>query len=337
MKCNFIQSQKMSLKIIKAGLLDTIQDQGRYGFQHLGVNPSGAMDVFSSKLANSLLGNELLTPVIEMHFPAPEILFEEPVIICISGADFSPVINHHSIPINQPVLVNKNTLLQFERIKSGARSYLSILGGLTIEKWLEGYSTNLKAEAGGWKGRKLLRGDTLFFMKEFDYSPLLLNSDFFTLRWSAKGINKRPTNKLRFIKGHEWGWLEDEPEELLTENFCITKDSDRMAYRLKGKDVRARKEQLISSAVAFGTIQLLPNGQLIILMADHQTTGGYPRIGHIISADLPILAQMGPGDDLSFELVDLNTAEVEMREQANYLLHLQTICRSKIENLYATL
>lgn len=317
--------------------MDTIQDQGRYGFQHLGVNPSGAMDIFSSRLANSLLGNDLLTPVIEMHFPAPEILFEQPAIICITGADLSPVINQKSIPINQPVLVNRNTLLKFERLRSGARCYLSILHGLKLEKWLDSYSTNLKAQAGGWQGRKLQKGDKLFFNNEFEFSSLIGNNDFISLKWSANGFDERPGNELRFIKGNEWDWLKDDSADLLCEKFLITKDSDRMAYRLNGKDLKAKKGQLISSAVTFGTMQLLPNGQMIILMADHQTTGGYPRIGHLISADLPILAQLVPGDKISFRPVDLGTAETEMIEQANYLQHLQTTCKFKIENLYANL
>src|SRR4051794_1315160 len=108
----------MSLKIIKQGILDTIQDQGRFGFQHYGINPSGAMDRFSANLANCILGKEMNAPLVEIHFPGPSILFEEATIICITGADFSPVINHSSIDLNQPVVVNKNAILEFKQPKT---------------------------------------------------------------------------------------------------------------------------------------------------------------------------------------------------------------------------
>jgi antagonist of KipI len=110
----------MSLQIIKSGLLDTVQDQGRYGYQHLGINPGGVMDRFSAQLSNALLGKELNSPVIEIHFPSPLILFEKKTVICITGANFSPTINKKENPINQPKSVNKNNLLKFEKILSGA-------------------------------------------------------------------------------------------------------------------------------------------------------------------------------------------------------------------------
>ena len=327
----------MSLKIIKPGLLDTIQDNGRYGFQHVGINPSGVMDSFSSALANALLGNDLPAPVLEIHFPASEILFESSALICITGADLSPVVNQKSIPVNQPVLVNKGVVLKFEKIYSGARCYLAILQGYKLEKWMGSYSTNLKAAAGGWKGRKLLKGDSLFFNYEYNFSFLLGDKDFLAMKWRAEGFNKKKENVIRFIKGNEWSWLEDRMGQSLKKNFLITTDSDRMAYRLKGEAVKVATGELISSAVTYGTMQLLPDGQMIILMADHQTTGGYPRIGHIISADLPVLAQLLPGESISFTFSDLLTAEKELKEQATYLNHLQTACRFKTDNLYATL
>src|SRR5688572_33257712 len=109
----------MSLQIIKSGLLDTIQDQGRYAYQYLGINPGGVMDRFSAQLSNALLGKDLNSPVIEIHFPSPLISFEKRTIICITGADFSPTINKKKIPIDQPIAVNKNNLLQFEKMRSG--------------------------------------------------------------------------------------------------------------------------------------------------------------------------------------------------------------------------
>src|SRR5690348_5327335 len=135
----------MSLKIIKAGLLDTVQDLGRHGFGHQGINPSGAMDRFSASLGNALLGKELNAPVIEMHFPAAKIHFQTEAVICLAGADFTPLIDGNEIHIHQPVAVNKNAVLSFTRIRNGARCYLALLNELRIESWLNSYSTNLKA------------------------------------------------------------------------------------------------------------------------------------------------------------------------------------------------
>lgn len=325
----------MSLQIIKQGLLDTIQDQGRYGYQHLGINPGGAMDRFSSKLANALLGN-VNAPVFEMHFPSCEILFEEETIICITGADFTPTINKKKIRIDQPVAINKKSKLRFEKKLSGARCYLSVMHELDLNKWMNSYSTNLVAAAGGYKGRSLKKGDTLNFKKNIDYKYLSEKKDFAFLPWKA-GTTIHSKKAIRFIKGNEWDWLTDDAINNFTEtNFKIKNNSNRMGYHLEGCSLKMKKEmQLISSAVTFGTIQLLPEGQLIILMADHQTTGGYPRIGHVINADLPMLAQSNPGDEITFSEVEIVIAENEFLHQQNALLKIQTASKFKMEKYVA--
>lgn len=288
----------MSLKIIKAGIFDTIQDLGKYGYQHLGINPGGAMDKFSASLANALLGKELNSPVIEMHFPAPQILFQDDCIICLAGADFSPAINGNKIPIHQPVAVKRNSVLLFERLKTGARCYVAFLNELAIKKWLNSYSTNTKAEAGGYKGRRLIKDDVLNF-SSITMQPL--HEDFILLPWSYHH-SVTPSNNIEFIPGHEWNWLTTKSQtDFLNNSFVITPSSDRMGYRLHGNALEQKHhEQLVSSAVNFGTVQLLPGGQLIVLMADHQTTGGYPRIAHITSTHLSKLAQMKPNEEIKF-------------------------------------
>ena len=324
----------MSLKIIKNGILDTIQDCGRYGFQHLGINPGGAMDLFSAQLNNSLLGKNLDSPVIEIHFPASQILFERETIICITGANFSPGINHQNIPLDQPVAINKNSVLQFKKMETGAWCYLSVLHEIELDKWLNSYSTNLKAAAGGWHGRPLQKGDTLNFKNIFSCEHLVRNKDFSLLPWRANRKNKNGT-EIRFIPGNEWDWLSEEAKNTFQEgNFQISNKSDRMGYRLTGKELKLKEnKQLVSSAVTFGTIQLLPDGQLIVLMADHQTTGGYPRAGHVISVDLPLMSQKKPGDKIILCAVERYIAEQELIEQQNYLQQLQTTCKFKMENL----
>jgi antagonist of KipI len=324
----------MSLQIIKAGLLDTIQDQGRYGYQHLGINPGGAMDRYSAQLSNALLGKDLNSPVIEMHFPSSEVVFKKETIICITGADFTPTINRKKIPVNQPVAVNKNTELRFEKKISGARCYLSFLHDLYLDKWLNSYSTNLIANVGGFKGRALQKGDKLDFKNIFEIKYLLKEKDFTVLPWKATG-SIHSKKEIRFIKGNEWAWLTDESIKLFVEkNYKILNNSNRMGNRLEGNALKVKEDkQLISSGVTFGTIQLLPDGQLIVLMADHQTTGGYPRIGHVINADLPLLAQHNPGDEIKFSQVEYAVAEQEFIQQQRELLHMQTASKFKIENI----
>ncbi len=321
----------MSLEVTRAGILDTIQDGGRHGYQHLGINPGGAMDRFSAQLSNALMGKDLNAPVIEMHFPAAGFLFKKSTIICLAGADFSAFINDEPIPIHQPVYVKEGSLLGFKNKKCGARCYLSIVHEMQIEKWLGSYSTNIKAEAGGWHDRQLKAGDKIGLtdMKLFNQK----NIRNLLLPWKTDGIKKSFTTRLNVLVGNEWNWLTDISQHSFLQNdFQISINADRMGYRLTGKKIKTKEEKsLLSSAVNFGTIQLLPDGQLIVLMADHQTTGGYARVAHIISADLPLLAQANPNEIINFHLTDLETAQKKMRQQQKHLQEIEDACKLKME------
>lgn len=323
----------MSLQIIKAGLHDTVQDLGRYGYQHLGINTSGAMDRFSASLANALLGKELNAPVTEMHFPAPVILFQSSTIICLSGADFTPTINNKAVPLHQPIIVHSNCILEFKKHRRGARCYLTTLQNFSIEKWLGSYSTNLKAMVGGYNGRRLLKGDVIEFENcsvSLAKSKLVEN-----LPWQYHET-VIASNDIEFIPGPEWEWLtKDAQTSFLNNGFVITPASDRMGYRLQSEALQQHKtESLVSSPVNFGTVQLLPNGGLIILMADAQTTGGYPRIAAVISVHLSKLAQMNPGATIRFAMTNVEEAEKKFVAQQAYLLTLQNTCRVKMQNRF---
>ncbi len=335
MKQNFFQLQKMSLKIIKPGISDTIQDEGRFGFQSSGINPGGVMDRFSAQLANCLLGKEINAPVIEIHFPASILLFEEATIICITGADFYPVIDNAAIHLNQPVIVNKNAFLEFKKLKTGTRCYLAVLQEFSLKKWLNSYSTNLKAQAGGYDGRALRREDVLHYFKNEAINKYLQGKSFVVLPYKAEPFTKTVTERIELIPGNEWNWLTEKSQQVFqSKSFKISAVADRMGYRLTGNPLKIKEQkQLVSSAVSFGTLQLLPNGQLIVLMADHQTTGGYPRLGHVISAHLPALAQMKPNDAFTFRIVDIKTAEQKLLKQHQYLLSVQYASAFKIEKI----
>lgn len=288
-------------------MFTTIQDLGRSGYRAMGISPGGAMDHFAASVANYLVGNDKKQPVIEMHFPAPEILFEEDALISITGADFNAFVDDQPIAPWKPHCIKRNEKLRFKKYLKGARSYLAIDGGMASGEWLNSFSTNTKVKAGGHMGRPLAKEDIIFV------NPAIVSKAFTNFPDFSKEIDTvyQPENIIRCIAGPEWNLLNDAAKQTFTNMlFSITPQSDRMGFRLNGMDILLdHPVQLISSAVDSGTIQLLPNGQLILLMADHQTTGGYPRIANVISADLPKLAQATVHSQLQFELTGIENAE----------------------------
>ena len=324
----------MAFSIIKPGLLDTIQDLGRHGFGNWGVNPGGAMDIYAAQVANLLVGNDQHEAVIEIHFPGPQILFEQNTLIAITGADFSPTVNDEVIPRWQPVVVRKNTVLHFPSLVQGGRCYLSVHGGYCLKKWLNSYSTSLKAGV----GMQLKKGDELPFNESTIYFAGLLKeaNDFEILPWrvNTEKIYAYP-HEIGVLPGHEWACLSDAAHASFVEdNYLIHPSSDRMGYQLSGAPLAMqRSAELVSSAVSFGTIQLLPSGQLIVLMADHQTTGGYPRIAHVVSAHLPKLAQLRPSDTIQFKLMDLESAEQLLVLRQKELHILQRSCMDHLNEM----
>lgn len=326
----------MSLKIIKAGIADSVQDSGRYGNMHLGINVNGAMDRVSAALANALLGKTAREPVIEIHFPASLILFEKPTIICISGADFQPVIADCVIDINRPYAIPAGSTLSFRKKIKGWRCYLSIYQHLNIDLWLGSYSTNLKAKAGGMKGRYLATGDTIVYEKDCVVESLLKNEMPVGMKWIMPTLSAS-IGGLLFIPGPEWDRLTDRSKQhFLQDFFTISRESDRMGYRLQGKPLQmASPQPILSSGVTNGTIQLLPSGQLIVLMADHPTTGGYPRIANIISADLPLLAQINQGDRISFQLTSVKEAEEKLKAQRQLIRKIRNAASLNFQKILA--
>src|SRR5438309_7642823 len=188
----------MSLSIIKTGILDTIQDTGRFGYQHSGINPNGAMDPYSAQLANALLGKELNAPILELHYPACHIKFNEPAIICITGADFSAAVNDRKIPHNYPLLIEKDAVLNFKGRVKGYRCYISFLPELSLELWMGSFSTNTVCNTGGYKGRSLKKGDVLPLTSKLKSSLFNSVKDFSVVHWTA-GKPVRIVNEINFI------------------------------------------------------------------------------------------------------------------------------------------
>jgi antagonist of KipI len=327
----------MSLRITKQGLSDTIQDFGRKGYQHLGINPGGAMDLVAMRIANALVGNDPKEAVIEMHFPATEILFEQTVLVAMAGADFSATINEESIPVLHPVMIRKGSVLKFQKKQKGARLYLAVQGGYLCDEWLGSCSTNTKVKAGGYYGRALQKGDLLHLKQEPAYRFIQADHYFEIFPWQANDSEFYREGKIRFITAPEYDLLDGHSKTKM-ENmlFTITPSSDRMGYRLSGDPLKmAEPVDMISTAAIRGTIQLLPDKQLIILMADHQTSGGYPRLGYLISADIPAMAQKWIGQQFSLERITLADAETIVYNQEMNLQLLQNACNFRLQQYLA--
>jgi antagonist of KipI len=327
----------MTIVVLKPGILDTIQDQGRHGYARWGVNPSGVMDTYASRIANALVGNDLRDAVLEMHFPASSFRFEDDALVAITGADFDATLDGMSIPLWKPVHIRKNSILQFARRRWGSRCYLAVAGGLDLELWLESRSTNLIANAGGYKGRALRKGDRILACPQSDFIPKHIARNT-VLPWSVNYHSTYATNQsISFVQGNEWPWLSRTSEASFeSTSFSIETKSDRMACYLRHEPMSiTRPADMISSGVTFGTMQVLPDGQVVVLMADHQTTGGYPRIGHVISAHHPVLAQHSPGEMFTFKKVSVETAEQMLMAMEENIMVLKAGCLKNLQNFYA--
>lgn len=296
----------MSVFISKEGVLTTIQDLGRTGFRRYGVNPGGAMDRCAALLLNTLLGNRINAPVLELHYPAGEITFDRTTDIALGGADFEATLDGKKVSNWKPVRADPESILRFPAKVAGNRAYLAVRGGFCVGHWLGSSSTNLTVGRGGLNGRRLRKGDIIETGKTHDRavpSTTLISTSLLP-RYS-----RFPT--VRVIVGAEFDLLTKESrQDFAARDFVITNNSDRMGFLLRGDPLKLQSPiEMLSSAVNFGTIQLLPDGQLVVLMADHQTSGGYPRVAHVIERDLPLLAQLGPNDKVAFHLIDLAAAE----------------------------
>ncbi|MGM9924473.1 MAG: biotin-dependent carboxyltransferase family protein [Bacillus sp. (in: firmicutes)] len=292
----------------KPGLLTSIQDKGRYGFQKYGVVASGVMDNYAHRIANLLVGNDEEDAVIEISLTGPELFFEEPCTIAICGGDFSPHLNGKAVGTWRPLSIQKDSVLTFKAAKKGCRAYIALAEGLAIEEVLDSKSTYLRGQLGGFGGRALQANDKLR-TKQSNKTPLVETPNWFV----ASDYIPVPGQcaLIRAIKGRQYDWFsEDSKKALFSSHFTVTNESDRMGYRLNGAKLELdNAEEMISEAVSFGTIQVPGEGNPIVLLADRQTTGGYPKIGQIATVDLPVMAQLKPGDQLRF--VEITIAEAQ--------------------------
>ncbi len=276
----------MEMRVIRAGMLTTVQDLGRRGHLAQGVPNGGAADPFALRMANLLVGNPEDAAALEITLTGPELEFAEGAWVAVCGARFDDV------PAWRPLRVESGGRLRFGRRVLGCRAYLSVAGGIDVEPVLGGRGTFLAAGLGGFHGRALRDGDVLRLMRSKRRPAGHWGIDERVL----PHYSREPS--IRVMPGAHAGEF---GEALYSERFGVTTHSDRMGIRLDGHSLaRSSAEELVSSAVAPGTVQVPPDGHPIVLMADAQTLGGYPRIAHAAAVDIPLLAQLAPGDGVRF-------------------------------------
>jgi antagonist of KipI len=324
------------ITILKPGLLTTIQDLGRSGFQKYGVITSGAMDQIAFRIANLLVGNQENQAGIEITLIGPSLRFETDLLISICGADFTPTINGDIVRLFRPIFVKKGSILDFGIAHNGARAYLAVAGGFDVPIVMNSYSTYLRAKIGGFHGRKLKSSDKLLLQSPSSATQKIISelskktgsNQYLELNWFVdSGLLPKYKNNhiVRVITGREFDLFSKESQKkFFQESYLITSKSDRMGYRLHGSPLFLEKQfEMLSEAVCFGTIQVPADGNPIVLLADRQTTGGYPRIAQIITVDLPVVAQAKPGNFLSFVRISHEEAQLLYIEREQEIKRLK--------------
>ncbi|WNR43628.1 5-oxoprolinase subunit C family protein [Paenibacillus roseipurpureus] len=319
----------MSFEVIKPGILSTLQDRGRYGHRKHGVIVSGPVDSWAHRAANVLVGNGRDAATLEMTLQGPHLVAQRDMQIAICGADMDVQMDGTPVPLWRPVFIPCGSQLRFHYAREGCRAYLAVRGGFQGEAVLGSQSTYLRAGIGGLAGRALRAGDWLG-VKE-GYAPFPPANFPLTRREERflygrvlpplvstiirPGYRANPV--IRMIRGREASLFSTKSwSHVLSQPYHVSTQSDRMGYRLLGEQPLELGDgasyEMISEAVTAGTLQVPSSGQPILLLADCQTTGGYPRIGHVIATDLPLVAQVKPGGTLYFQEVTHKEAQEQL-------------------------
>lgn len=305
----------MSVTVIKPGMLSSFQDRGREGYQHQGIPAAGAMDERAHRLANALAGNTGDPATLEITLTGPTLRFNAPACFALAGADLGATLNGQDIPVHRPLVAHAGDTLAFgARPAVGVRGYLAVHGGFALTPVMGSETTYLRSGFGGYQGRALAKGDEISLRTPLaDGRDLAaLQKDLWNLRVYLPALlgNKR-RDTIRFLPGMHWPEFSQASRRAFAESeFRISPQSDRMGYRLLGPALAmTQPRQMLSEAACFGTVQVPSGGEAIILMADRQTTGGYPKIAQIATVDLPALAQCAPGQTLRFQQVELEEAQ----------------------------
>ena len=313
------QRSVASISVVKPGMLTTVQDAGRWGFQARGVPVAGPMDPVSHRLANALVGNSRDAALLEVTLLGPELEFEDERLVAVTGADFDLVLDGRPARPHAPFTVSAGSHLRFGARRLGARAYLAVSGGITVALTLGSRATHLVSAMGGVAGRALIAGDRL---------PLGDPS-------RPQGMALAPQDalaplpdrhaSLRVLPGPQADYFTPDALDLLqSAPYVVASNSDRMGFRLEGPRLtHARGADIISDATPLGVLQVPASGQPILLMADRQTTGGYPKIATVIAADLTLAGQLAPADTIAFVVCTPRDALTALIAQERALMALE--------------
>jgi antagonist of KipI len=303
----------MTIRIAKPGLFTTVQDFGRYGCAHLGISSAGAADPLSLRLANLLVGNDESAAALEMTLLGATLEFEEASVVALAGATCDCRVGSEQAPIHMAFDFPAGTTIKCGSMTTGARCYLAIQGGVDVPLVMGSASTFVPGGFGGIHGRRLQSGDELRVRRHDGLRVRSLRAD--AIHWLGTA------RRLRVTKGVQQDWFEPaEYARFLTGTYIVSEQSNRSGVRLKGEAVRPRQQaELLTEGVSLGAIQLPPDGQPIILSVDQQTTGGYPKLANVISADIHRVGQLRPRDEVRFAEVSIDEAVQAIREQDRWL------------------
>ena len=299
------------ITILNPGLLTTVQDGGRIGYQAFGVSVSGVMDPRAMNIANILVGNDDNEAVLECTMMGPQIRFDVSNVIAVTGGDLGASVDGQPIPTYRAVKVQAGQTLRFTGLRGGCRAFIAFAGGLDIPLVMGSRSTYMKAKIGGLEGRKLQKDDVIGFR---DPKETIHNFD---IRGFTPEFVPRKEYTLRVILGPQDDMFTDEGlKTFLSETYTVTPEFDRMGCRLDGPVIAHKNGgDIISDGIAFGAIQVPAAGKPLIMLADRQTTGGYTKIANVITADFRLLAQMKAGDKVRFEKTSIAAAQEALLAQ----------------------
>ncbi len=316
------------LKILKGGILTTVQDGGRVGYQKYGVPVSGVMDFYAYRIGNMLVGNSGSEAVLEVTLPGFSMEFLTESRIAVTGGDLCPKLSGRPLLMWESKIVVPGDKLVFTGLKSGCRSYIALAGGIETPKVMNSRSTYVRGKLGGYKGRALQEGDLLNLG-----SPETSINKVQERSFASRALEYYETITIRTVPGpQEEAFTNEGIEQFYQSVYKVSNDSDRMGYRLEGPIVEHRdKPEIISDGIAMGALQIPGHGRPIVMMADRQTAGGYPKIGNVITADLPKIAQAKPGDQIRFQKVTMKEAQKAYRAMQTELEEMQRTLIKPIE------
>ncbi len=309
----------MKATIARAGFLTTVQSRARTGFRGVGLSAGGALDLFLFEVLNQMVGNEAAAAGLEITAGMVRMSFADTRLLAWAGGEYDVKIGDLVIPAGHVATVQPGEELRLTGPRQGARGWLAISGGFDVPEILGSRSTDLRGAFGGWQGRSLRDGDIIPLKENPPGATKRMKSDRVS-RWATSSDWTHPAaapSLLRVIPGHDWGLFPRQAiARFLTEEFTVSAESDRMGVRLSGpKLLRPDHQDLVSEPVAPGTIQVPANGDPILLLGDCQTIGGYAKLAHVITVDLPRAVQLAPGTTVRFRQSSLPEAHDELGQR----------------------